>query len=159
MRKLLLFCFLAIFCVSIGEAQNVVANANVHMTSGQIEIYSFGEGNSMSFINDSLLVINSQEATIQIPIDNITKITFDEVLSLSHSSDAINSFAMYPNPTRDVVTISITKKDEMMKIYSVHGVLMYETKVYDACDVDLSFLPTGTYIVKIGVVYHKLIKL
>lgn len=159
MKKILLFYLFSFVLAYVGAAQNPAVHVNVYMTSGQIEMFSFDESSSMYFVDDSLLVIDTYDDNVQIPIDDIRKITFDEVWSLNPTSDVADSYVIYPNPARDMLTVRMTYETEMLEIYSVQGTLLYEVVVSDGSEVDLSMLSAGTYIVKIGVKYQKLVKL
>jgi hypothetical protein len=55
-----------------------------------------------------------------------------------------------PNPTSDFITVASNLKGDLsLQIYSVGGKLIYSNKFVEVIDVDLGFLPVGTYIVKV----------
>jgi len=59
------------------------------------------------------------------------------------------SFKYYPNPVKDILTISTDKKVNTISIYSLAGQLMTSTK--NANIIDMSTLPTGVYLIKTDV--------
>ena len=62
----------------------------------------------------------------------------------------ISTITAFPNPAKDVIYVNIEKgEDPIIKIYSINGQLVLETKGYfGATPVDIAHLAKGTYIIK-----------
>jgi hypothetical protein len=69
-----------------------------------------------------------------------------------------NSYNFYPNPVIDKMYFNFPKEsiNEKIRIYSMNGQKIYET-IYQKV-IDVSFLPPGTYLVRIGDKAGKFIK-
>ena len=78
-------------------------------------------------------------------VDDITlHRTFDGV-----SEDGTVSIAVYPNPAKDFVRVDCAQKVNSYELYSVTGALLSRRNVNAASfEVDLSQLPSGTYLLK-----------
>jgi hypothetical protein len=91
----------------------------------------------------------------------------------SATSIAASSFAIekiYPNPVRDVVTLDVRSDISRQVQLNLYNILGTEVKKWDAFDLgngaqqlklDLSFLKTGVYILKVsgsGLAYSQVLK-
>lgn len=85
------------------------------------------------------------------PIETNNSITvIKDVLSTTDIS--FESFEMYPNPVKDVVSIKTKETIESIKIYAISGKFIYEksfTGIQNTIEIETSKLAQGTYFVKI----------
>ena len=57
---------------------------------------------------------------------------------------------LYPNPTENYLIAQINKEKVIFEVYSLYGTIVYQTELEKGDhEIDISDLPTGTYIVKI----------
>lgn len=76
-----------------------------------------------------------------------------------NSAESTAEFAVYPNPFSDFVTIKFrVEKLLNIQLLDVFGRIILEQSVNSNVSLDLSSLPTGIYIVRVGNVQQKLIK-
>lgn len=65
---------------------------------------------------------------------------------------------IYPNPARDFIYVKGVAEDEIVKIMNISGQSVYEVKISKEGQIDISYLPQGVYLIKIGDVVKKMIK-
>lgn len=80
---------LLVFAIlSIGntvKAQQTEIQAVITRHNGDEQIYQLDENDRISFPNDEILVITQNGTDIQIPISEIRKVTFNEVLATAEN--------------------------------------------------------------------------
>ncbi len=81
-------------------------------------------------------------------IVNIGAFGNTEFASMSDEIPDVHTFMAYPNPTRGLVTVSEEFCDNEYFIYSTSGALVKTAKIAD-CQIDLSDLPNGVYLIRI----------
>lgn len=59
------------------------------------------------------------------------------------------AFKYYPNPVKDILTLSSSEKVNSISIYNVAGQLIKSNK--DANTIDMSTLSTGIYLIKTNI--------
>jgi Concanavalin A-like lectin/glucanases superfamily/Secretion system C-terminal sorting domain len=91
-------------------------------------------------------------------IDNGGKETFSKIISLSNSTKA--SLKVYPNPATDVLTVafadSMLETAPIFEVRNVLGQLMLSGTLQRS--IDIATLPSGTYILRVGLDQVKFVK-
>lgn len=77
------------------------------------------------------------------------------VVSENKVSDKVS---LYPNPSKDYITLSGLTDSATMTIMSLSGVKLKSMKLYCNRSVDISFLPQGVYLVRINGYSIKLVR-
>ena len=68
-------------------------------------------------------------------------------------------FAIYPNPATDVLRISGITENQEITVYSINGAVMMKLIASDECEINISNLRTGLYIIGVGNEFSKFIKM
>ena len=152
--------FLGLLLLGLGnliKAQQVDIHAVITKTDGSEQVYELSESDRISFPSDEILVITQNGSDIQIPIAEIRKVTFDEILA--NAETAAENIGIFPNPTNNSFTISGINGFQQMNVYSIDGRLVKQKTVGCGQSIDISELPQGLYYVNINKQNFKLIKL
>lgn len=72
--------------------------------------------------------------------------------------DQVNSFSLYPNPVNDRLQIRVNLQ-ATIQIYDVLGRKLIHLSEITNAEIDMSTWPTGTYIIRIGDTFNKVMKL
>ena len=65
---------------------------------------------------------------------------------------------LYPNPASDVVTLSANAEIGLVEIYAANGSLAMVETIHDTCGtINVSALPAGVYLAKVGNIVKRLI--
>ncbi|MFD1552778.1 hypothetical protein DNU06_08570 [Putridiphycobacter roseus] len=121
-----------------------------------------GAGNSTARIHyktvDSL-VVNTVIVYYRLTqVDYDGQFTHSKIISIISNYNTPYSSNVYPNPFENVLTVN-TAPSSILKVYNMSGVLIFQTTLLLATNqVDLSFLPTGLYMIFVGNKQYKLIK-
>lgn len=81
-----------------------------------------------------------------------------------NNEDGISNLTIYPNPAENVITVKGIKSDSEISIFSVEGILLYETKEHMKSPVtlDISDFNSGIYFIAVkgknGFIIKKFIK-
>jgi hypothetical protein len=133
--------FLTMLFCSVLQAQQVVATqGSTFSNSNGSMSFTIGEGVAQTLTGDSkALTQGFQQSGI----------------SVSLLSDMDQSFiiTVYPNPTSDIITLKIARKDPgdlQYLVFDLNGIMLMQKNV-EAPDtpIDLSHLSKGMYIIKI----------
>ena len=157
LRKRLLLVFAILFIRNILYAQQVEIHAVITKTDGCELLYDLDESDRISFPNDEILVITQNGSDIQIPISEIRKVTFDEILATA--DNVTESIGIFPNPVSSTFAISGINGFQQLSIYSIDGRLVRHDTIGNGQNIDISELPQGLYYVNINKQNLKLIKL
>ena len=62
-----------------------------------------------------------------------------------------NNIKVYPNPTKDIITVASTQQIESVEVVNLLGQILF-VKQFNSMqdDIDLSNLPTATYMLRIN---------
>ena len=151
--------FLSLLLLGFGniiKAQQVDIHAVITKTDGSEQVYELSESDRISFPNDEILVITQNGTDIQIPISEIRKVTFNEVLATAENK--AENIGIFPNPADNSFTVSGINEVQQLKIYSIDGRLVKQEAVSCSQSIDISELPQGLYYVNINKLNFKLIK-
>ena len=139
------------------NAQQFEIHAVITKTDGSELLYDLNESDRISFPNDEILVITQNGSDIQIPIPEIRKVTFDEILATT--DNGAENIGISPNPVSNAFTISGINDSQQLSIYSIDGRLVKHETVDSGQSIDICELPQGLYYVNINKQNLKLIKL
>lgn len=139
------------------NAQQFEIHAVITKTDGSELLYDLNESDRISFPNDEILVITQNGSDIQIPIPEIRKVTFDEILATT--DNGTENIGISPNPVSNAFTISGINDSQQLSIYSIDGRLVKHETVDSGQSIDICELPQGLYYVNINKQNLKLIKL
>ena len=80
-------------------------------------------------------------------------------LTLSVADVAVaDDLRLYPNPASDVVTLSANAEIGLVEIYAANGSLAMVETIHDTCGtINVSALPAGVYLAKVGNIVKRLI--
>ena len=73
----------------------------------------------------------------------------------------LNNIKIYPNPSNDFINIEGLNKNEntVIKLYDLQGKLILSSEVKEKGSIDISELNNGVYVILIGDMTHKIIKM
>ena len=157
LEKMLLLVFAILSVGDTVKAQQTEIQAVITRHNGDEQIYQLNENDRISFPNDETLVITQNGTDIQIPISEIRKITFDEVLATAENE--AKNIGIFPNPASNSFTVSGINGFQQMNIYSFDGKLVKREIIDCGQSIDITGLPQGLYYVNINKQNFKLIKL
>ena len=157
LEKMLLLVFAILSIGNTVKAQQTEIQAVITRHNGDEQIYQLDENDRISFPNDEILVITQNGTDIQIPISEIRKVTFNEVLATAENE--AKNIGIFPNPADNSFTISGINGFQQMNIYSFDGRLVKQETVGCGQSIDITELPQGLYYVNINKQNFKLIKL
>lgn len=142
MRKCQLTLLLLILLLAVGQSTWAEKALVVHQKSGGTVEFAFSTQPVVTYSGGNLVVATS-ETTVEYPLSDVEKFTFNEATDAVERITAAANVA--PQPTL---------------IYGVDGVLMRTLKpVADgSTPATLNGLPAGTYIIKNGTTKFKVIK-
>lgn len=138
MKQLLTLIMLSLLGTSSALSQHTLC---IHQKKGGVVSYALSEKPVVTYVKDQLHLTTSK-VTIDYPLSNLEKLTFDDQPS------AIDE-------------LRVEADDASLSIYRLDGSLVQqvEASALDATShFDISTLPAGTYIIKHGSITHKLIK-
>jgi hypothetical protein len=92
----------------------------------------------------------------------VKKILFKNSSSTTNLNNLDNAhqIEVYPNPTADILFVNGLKADEVVRVYNFEGKLiaMSESNSEGLVMLSVSNLPTGTYLLQVGIEIVKFIK-
>lgn len=150
---------LSLFLLTAGFAFSQTAIKVIYYT-GTEQIFTMEDSGKLYFSGDDLMIAASSGATAtSIPTTIIQKIVFTNALATSEMN-VDKKLVLYPNPSSDVIRVSTWDKSTVLnvKIYTVNGQLVYETKSKSGEDINISKLVKGIYVVNVNGSTIKLIK-
>ena len=118
------------------------------LTAGSVYSWSINGGQIISTNNNMISVVwTTTEGELTIRETNSDGCEGrDVVMPLERSEEVEVRFAMYPNPTTDVVTLNIDGETAYIQIMDVMGRVLVSTQVFAGSnDIDVSNLSFGTY--------------
>ncbi|MGM9845269.1 MAG: T9SS type A sorting domain-containing protein [Muribaculaceae bacterium] len=93
---------------------------------------------------------------VEVP-SSLTRGFSDLTLSVADVAMATD-LRIYPNPASDVVTISANAEIGLVEIYAANGSLAMVETIDDTCGtINVSALPAGIYLAKVGIIVKRLI--
>ena len=88
----------------------------------------------------------------------------DENYELSFSAqrtaltDLYNKYIISPNPVKDKLTLTLSNAENEIKIFDLQGKLLLQQNVDSSAEINVSMLPTGTYVLIVNGESYKFVK-
>lgn len=152
------FTILVALAIGLGAAAQVTVN--VAMTDGTERnaiVYSTGE----VYINTtSVIVMSSTQSgqTVSFAIDSIAKITFSGSVGIRNVADAA-PLTLRPNPATDILTVSgAGMAPQTLTVYNAAGTEVMRSEYTGEMALNVSALPQGIYLMRVGDSFAKFAK-
>ena len=143
---ILLFAFGSMGVNAMAESTVV----SVLLKSGITENHTVTEDGKIYFDSDNFVIDTNGIADDAVyPIVNISKVLFAQYAGVS-SLGTDEVLAVYPNPAKEQIFISGASEEVNVEIYTAAGVKIFSVKREKNEPVDVSSLPSGVYMLKIG---------
>lgn len=106
------------------------------------------------------LISTDGEELASCDLYSVRKLTFGEAGSTATDNQLANQLVVYPNPAQDQLFINGLNADESVRIYDLNGQLVSVTNANadGVCQISVSSLPQGTYLLQVGIEIVKFIK-
>jgi hypothetical protein len=125
----------------------------VRPIAGSQTTYPVAEIQKLTFDNGNMLVTNTTGANGTFALSSLRYVSFTDFNLGSTTPVSSNAYMAYPNPARDLLTISgisNMQRLENIQILSLEGRLLLQQKpANETVQVDISALPQGMYLCKI----------
>ena len=152
---------LLLFALAIGICFHAAAQSTqmvVVMNDGTEQTYAMGESDRVYFEDNTYLVIDRlANNLVRIRLEDIRKITCEEIVGLSESQ--ANEVSIIPNPVHDVMILRNLDGPQTVDIYAIDGRLIKSFETAGDQVIDISDLTIGLYLVKTQLCTLKMIKL
>ena len=159
MKRFLRLGFLLASMFVIGQisAQTEV-HAIITMNDGTTQDYYLDENCQIKFGSEDFLWIvrPDNKESIQIALEGIRRITFEDILDTEESTSNVGIF---PNPVKNQFIVNGLSGQTLMSIYSIDGRLVRQCQVENGQLINIANLNSGLYLVNIGSQNLKMIKL
>lgn len=158
--KFFLITFALLF-VTLGaraEGDEVVIYENNSETPTRIAI---ADVSRIVFETNQLNIKNNKNGDVKyFAYSDVRKITFNEILDIESITAAESEAAIFPNPTRDYLTIKGADKmhGSDLCIYSISGTLISKQTNWNGEKINVSHLNPGFYFININSTTLKFIK-
>ncbi len=140
-------------------AQSTYVHLVITMRDGTEKTYDMLHSSYMYFEAGENLVITETvdgRTHASYALSDIRKITCHEIEGTAENTDL--DMVLFPNPAYDKVTFHNVKGAQTVKIYALDGRLAKTTQIVDNQSIDISFLPTGLYLINVGYHTYKMMK-
>jgi len=154
-----LLIFLLFAEIMMVQAQSLVFKTK----DGIVTTKPLGTLKKFTFSGNSLLVNYLSGPVETYSLDNISKLSFKSAVTgvdnLSLTGNGI--MKVYPNPVSDVIYIQNAPETAFtVSIYRMNGVLILTTKISSGSkSIDVSYLPSGLYLLNVNNRTFKFVKL
>ena len=144
----------------------VYSNNALSAINKQTDKYNIGIAFTESPANGTVILRvpfnNSSNQTLNLQIVENTS-TRTQQINLATGLNDINGSKtrIYPNPTNDIINIEGLTKNEntIIKLYDLQGKLILSRELKEKGSIDISDLNNGVYVIRIGEMTHKIIKM
>lgn len=154
-KKLILLSLFATLFLS-SQAQQIF----IETTSGETFSELISQIDEMSFPNNNIEILKTDETTTVFNLLQIKKMYFNTITAVEEISTSQTSIALYPNPANDYISVrnvSDTKTD--YSIYSIYGSMVLQSTINSSTAIiDISSLSNGIYFLNISGQTIKFIK-
>lgn len=139
------------------SAQVTVTVVTTAGTSQELTLDATGE----IYLNSDHMIVMCNAAdgnTVSFAMDEIRKVLFSGPVSL-HDVSSAAPLTLYPNPAGDRIAIGgVGNEPQQISIYNASGVKVQDGIYREGDVLDISSLPQGAYLVRVGESFVKLIK-
>ena len=129
---------------------------NIVKTDGTTAQYVMSS-DAKIYYSDTQLFLDNNGATVSYNLSDLRKAyftTFDNTTDIDNQS-----LALYPNPAKDVLRIENIADDQEVTIYTINGAVMKRVVISGDSEINISELRPGMYIVSVGNMFSKFIKM
>ncbi|MGN0033063.1 MAG: T9SS type A sorting domain-containing protein [Candidatus Limimorpha sp.] len=155
MKKIFLALLFPLFTAFYLNAQNS-AIFTIEKTDGTQIDMPMGSNDEITFSNSEIIVSN-QGQTINIALQEINKAFFQKTTSLNSVNK--QSLSIFPNPAKDIIRINNLEGNNEVSIITLQGQTIKKSDVTNDGNIDISDLNPGVYIINVGKLVSKFIKL
>ena len=114
--------------------------------------------NAMGFSSDNVSTSSSGDVTTYYQYDRLfVEVDWQGVPS-STNNVKVEKINIYPNPASESIRLSNVDKGSLINVYNINGELV-KSIVYETEEINIGDLPVGMYVLNVGDVYLKFIKL
>jgi hypothetical protein len=148
--------------IGLSQVSAQQTELTVVYNSGIEEIFIVNEDGKLYFDVDKLFILDNSATVRDIYLSDIRKILVANYAGISDLNTSDSDFyIIYPNPVQDYVNIKSININEKLQVtvYSINGKVLLEGKYFSDNKIDLSFLKTGMYFIKVNDQTLKLSKL
>lgn len=138
------------------------ANLTVVYKNGTEESFYVNESGKLYFDNASIFIVENEINTTDINLSDIRKVLVSTPVGIEDMENSTNNntYYFYPNPVQDFINIKCSKQEKLqITIFSINGNILFKGDYLPESTIDLSFLKTGLYFIKINEQTFKLSKL
>ena len=155
MKKILITALMLIGLASSALAQDEVI-FTVMKTDGSTTDFVMNKSARIYYSDTQLQFFDGNEI-VSINFSDIRKAYFTAPQDVEEADN--QQFAIYPNPANDVLRISGITENQEVTIYSINGAVMMKLIASEGCEINISDLHTGLYIIGVGNEFSKFIKM
>ena len=159
MKTRFLILIVSIFVANITFAQNPTT-LFIEYLSAQEQGYELAKLGRLEFSVDLFRVVDKSGSVIATgSVADVKKMTFDNSFVGTNLYDDQSSMVVYPNPAMDVLCVEGLKEDDVLRVYSIEGLLLKTIEVSSVqILVEVGDLPNGTYLLQSNTQIVKFIK-
>lgn len=155
MKKLLITALVLLGFLSSAFAQDEVT-FSILKTDGSTTSFTMNRDARIYYSDTQLMFFNGNE-TVSFNFSEIRKAYFTSPQDVEEIDN--QQFMVYPNPAKDVLRISGIAENQEVTIYSINGDVMMKLIASEGCEINISDLRTGLYIIGVGNEFSKFIKM
>lgn len=140
------------------NAQGTNVNLILTTIDGEEIMYQLSEKSQISFEDGTQLTIEDGiGTTTTYPLSQIRKMVCSEILGTEENS--LSKLQLFPNPSRNSLTILGLQELQPARIYALDGRLVKSFEASEGSVIDISGLPQGMYLLHINGQTLKMMKL
>ncbi len=155
MKKLLITALVLLGFFSSAFAQDEVT-FTILKTDGSTKSFTMNR-DARIYYSDTQLMFFNGNTTTSINFSEIRKAYFTAPQNVEEIDN--QQFVVYPNPAKDVLRISGIAENQEVTIYTINGDVMMKLIASEGCEINISDLRTGLYIIGVGNEFSKFIKM
>lgn len=156
MKKRILLMSLVVILFWHSNAQQLV----IETVNGNNITEFITKIDEMSFPNNNLEIIKTDETSATLNLLQIKKLYFNTITSVNEISINPGLIKVFPNPAEDYITISnLSNEKAKYSIFSIYGSIVLQSSIYSSeSTIDISTLHKGVYFLQISGQTIKFIK-
>ena len=109
------------------------------------------------YYSDTQLMFFNGNNTVSVNFSEIRKAYFTAPQDVEEVEN--QQLTIYPNPAKDVLRISGIAENQEVTIYSINGAVMMKLIASEGCEINISDLRTGLYLIGVGNEFSKFVKM